>query len=99
MFVFSSCCCYLEVNFTPAKFNIGQNNEKWIVTSTGPYVITWNFRKVRQNILDEYQIKKEPQEIVAEQFRFGEDKSIVVAMPDDVTLATRKVVNVYSSNK
>jgi hypothetical protein len=31
--------------------------------------------------------------------RFGEDKSIVVAMPDDVALATRKVVNTTPTKK
>lgn len=46
-----------QINFTPAKFNVGHDKERSIVTSTGPYVITWNFRKVRQNKLDEYQVR------------------------------------------
>ncbi|KAL6062309.1 Vacuolar import and degradation protein 27 [Balamuthia mandrillaris] len=37
-----------HVRFTPARFNIGQDTERSIVTSTGPYIITWNFRKVKQ---------------------------------------------------
>jgi len=38
-----------EVKITPARFNIGENiTEDWIVTSTGPFIITWNFKKIRQ---------------------------------------------------
>jgi len=46
-----------QINFTTARFNVGQEMERSIVTSTGPYVITWNFRKVKQNNLFEYQVK------------------------------------------
>ena len=35
------------VSFTPAHFNTGTSEEKLIITSTGPYVITWNFRQVK----------------------------------------------------
>ncbi|KAJ1339583.1 pre-rRNA-processing protein PNO1 [Batrachochytrium salamandrivorans] len=31
----------------PARFNTGDSLEKTIITSTGPYVITWNFRQVK----------------------------------------------------
>lgn len=53
-----------QVTFTPARFNTSDPEnphappERSIVTSSGPYVITWNFRKVKQNVLDEYQIKQ-----------------------------------------
>jgi hypothetical protein len=48
-----------KVNFTPARFNVGESDEeRSIVTSTGPYIITWNFRKVKQNKLKEYTMKK-----------------------------------------
>jgi hypothetical protein len=46
------------VSFTAAKFNTGEDgSEKAIITSTGPYVITWNFRKVKAGKLYDYQIK------------------------------------------
>lgn len=51
---------YMEdpVSFTPARFNTGLNEaEKTIVTSTGKYIITWNFRRLKQGRLDDYQIK------------------------------------------
>eukprot|EP00028_Trichosphaerium_sp_Am-I-7-wt_P003712 CAMPEP_0168538904 /NCGR_PEP_ID=MMETSP0405-20121227/21472_1 /TAXON_ID=498012 /ORGANISM="Trichosphaerium sp, Strain Am-I-7 wt" /LENGTH=462 /DNA_ID=CAMNT_0008568289 /DNA_START=33 /DNA_END=1421 /DNA_ORIENTATION=- len=78
-----------HVSFTPAKFNIGQMGERSIVTSTGKFVITWNFRKVKQNVLDQYQIKKYQQEVVADHFKSWQDRDVVVAMPDDVRLAKR----------
>jgi hypothetical protein len=43
-----------NVSFTPARFNTNQNEEeKSIITSSGPFVVTWNFRKVKQGRLDE----------------------------------------------
>ncbi|EXX74440.1 Vid27p [Rhizophagus irregularis DAOM 197198w] len=79
-----------DVNFTPARFNTGEHAmEKTIVTSTGPYVIAWNFRRVKQGKLFDYQIKRYDDDIVADNFRFGQDKSIVVTLPHDVTLTKK----------
>jgi len=86
------------ISFTPAKFNTGPDKETSIVTSTGPYVITWNFRKVKQNQLNEYQVKQYKEVVVADQFRYGSDKAIVVATPNDVSMA-QKVVKTYTPKK
>ncbi|KAG0305248.1 hypothetical protein BGZ98_004419 [Dissophora globulifera] len=78
------------VSFTPARFNQGVNEEeKTIVTSTGPYVITWNFRRVKNGHL-EYQIKQYADNVVADNFKFGQDRSIVVALPHDVTALAKR---------
>ncbi|KAG0091073.1 hypothetical protein BGZ92_001573 [Podila epicladia] len=78
------------VSFTPARFNTGVNEEeKTIVTSTGPYVITWNFRRVKNGHY-EYQIKQYSDNIVADNFKFGQDRSIIVALPHDVTALPKK---------
>ena len=58
-------------------------------TSSGPYVITWNFRRVKAGHLYDYRIKKYPDVVVADNFRFGQHKSIVVALPDDVTMVKK----------
>src|SRR5690242_4364197 len=79
----------VPVSFTPARFNTGEMSERSIVTSTGPYVITWNFRRVKAGHLYDYQIKKYDDTIVADNFKFGQDRTIVVTLPDDVT-ATAK---------
>ncbi|KAI8359368.1 VID27 cytoplasmic protein-domain-containing protein [Mortierella sp. GBAus27b] len=78
------------VSFTPARFNTGVNEEeKTIVTSTGPYVITWNFRRVKNGHY-EYQIKQYGDDVVANNFKFGQDRSIIVALPHDVTALPRR---------
>ena len=48
-----------DVSFTPAWFNKGEDvNENAIVTSSGRYIIAWDFSKVKKNKLDSYVIKK-----------------------------------------
>jgi len=81
-----------DVKFTPARFNVGEKeNERSIVTSTGPYVITWNFRKVKQNKLNEYTMKKYGDVVVADHFRYNQDSAVVVTLPDNVTMARKDV--------
>nr|ODO02222.1 cytoplasmic protein [Cryptococcus depauperatus CBS 7855] len=80
------------VSFTPAsRFNIGINDaEKAIVTSTGNYVITWNFRTLKQGRADDYQIKQYDSRVVADNFKFGADKNIIVALEHNVLMANKK---------
>ncbi len=52
---------YMEhsVSFSPARFNMGEGQEEnAIVTSTGEYVVAWDFAKVKKGQLDKYEIKK-----------------------------------------
>ncbi|KAG0361095.1 hypothetical protein BG005_009203 [Podila minutissima] len=80
------------ISFTPARFNTGINEEEmYIVTSTGPYVISWNFRRVKLGH-QEYSMREYHQKVVADSFRYGQSRSIVVALPDDVAaLPTSKL--------
>lgn len=49
----------LDISFSPARFNMGEGKEEnAIVTSTGRYVIAWNFAKIKKGRLDDYVIKK-----------------------------------------
>ena len=77
-------------SFTPARFSTGQSEERAIITSSGPYVITWNLRRVKQGHLYDYQIKKYEDTVVADNFRYGQDRSIVVTLPETVTLISKK---------
>ncbi|KAJ2354586.1 Vacuolar import and degradation protein 27 [Coemansia sp. RSA 2618] len=81
------------ISFTPAKFNQapdGQDAEKTIVTSTGPFVVTWNLRRVLGTGRgDAYHIKQYQDVVVADNFRFGQDRSIVVTLPNDVQSVKR----------
>jgi hypothetical protein len=47
------------------------------VTSTGQYVIAWDFAKVKKGQMDKYEIKKYEDLVVQDNFRFGDDKEIV----------------------
>ncbi|KAG0207132.1 hypothetical protein BGX28_001563 [Mortierella sp. GBA30] len=78
------------VSFTTARFNMGENEEeKAIVTSTGPYVVTWNFRRVKLGYKD-YQIKEYADTVVADNFKYGQDRSIFVTLPHNVTTLQKK---------
>lgn len=54
--------------------------------SSGPYVITWNFRRVKQGKLNDYSIKRYSADVVADQFTHSSDRNIIVTLPDDVTM-------------
>jgi hypothetical protein len=47
------------------------------VTSTGQFVIAWDFAKVKKGFLDKYEIKKYEDHVVQDNFKFGDDKEIV----------------------
>eukprot|EP00817_Percolomonadidae_sp_ATCC50343_P001453 CAMPEP_0117423788 /NCGR_PEP_ID=MMETSP0758-20121206/4330_1 /TAXON_ID=63605 /ORGANISM="Percolomonas cosmopolitus, Strain AE-1 (ATCC 50343)" /LENGTH=489 /DNA_ID=CAMNT_0005207163 /DNA_START=803 /DNA_END=2272 /DNA_ORIENTATION=- len=87
------------IKFTPARFNTGVDGEIWIITSTGDYLISWNFRKVKQNQLCDYAMKRMGDTISAEQFlsvpqhASGADAPILVLLNDDVCLEKRHQVS------
>jgi len=79
-----------KVRLTSARFNTGVDiQESWIVSSTGPYVITWNLGKFKRGGGLTYEIKKASSSIVAEQFRFGHDE-VVIATDRNVFKARRR---------
>lgn len=79
-----------KVDFSVAKFSMfspqENHEERSIVTSTGNYVITWNMRRVKAGRLFDYQIRRYDEGIVADSFKFGKDREIVVALPNEITL-------------
>ncbi|PIL37131.1 hypothetical protein GSI_00823 [Ganoderma sinense ZZ0214-1] len=80
-----------SVAFTPARFNQGEGKEEnAIVTSTGQYVVAWDFAKVKKGQLDKYEIKKYDQLVVQDNFKFGDDKEIIVALQNDVLAINKK---------
>lgn len=65
-------------NHSTDRFNTGVGDmEKTIVTSTGPFVVAFNFRSVKAGKLREYKIKRYDDVVVADNFRFGDDREIV----------------------
>ncbi|KAL4076045.1 VID27 cytoplasmic protein-domain-containing protein [Scleroderma citrinum] len=80
-----------EINFSPARFNQGAGQvENAIVTSTGQYVIAWDFGKVKKGQLDKYEIKKYEDNVVQDNFKFGDDKEIIVALENNVLAINKK---------
>lgn len=78
-----------EISFTAAHFNTGPSLERSIVTSTGPYIVTWNFRAVKLGRMDSYKVKRYQDNIVADDFAYNNDGRIVVTLPNDVSVARR----------
>lgn len=79
-----------EINFTPAHFNTGSSLERSIVTSTGPFIVTWNFRSVKLGRLDNYKVARYQDNVVADDFAYNNDGRIVVTLPNDVSVASRR---------
>lgn len=80
-----------EISFTPARFNTGPDQlENTIVTSSGPYVIAWDFSRVKKGMKDKYEIKQYADNVVADNFRFGDDSDIVVALENNVLMVDKK---------
>ena len=66
------------MKFNLLRFNVGEGQEEnAIVTSTGKYVIAWDFAKVKKGQMDKYEIKMYEDLVVQDNFRFGDDKNIV----------------------
>ncbi|KAH8105865.1 VID27 cytoplasmic protein [Cristinia sonorae] len=80
-----------SVSFTPARFNMGEGqDENAIVTSTGQFVVAWDFAKVKKGHLDKYEIKKYEDFVVQDNFKFGDDKNIIVALQNNVLAVNKK---------
>ncbi|KAF2857959.1 VID27-domain-containing protein [Piedraia hortae CBS 480.64] len=79
--------------FTPARFNTGEGHEETtVISSTGPFVVTWSMRKVLANRKDPYHIKRYAEKVMADNFRFGSDKNIIVALPNEVDMVARRAL-------
>ena len=79
------------VSFTPAKFNSGiDSTETSIITSTGPFLVSWSLKKVLEGKKDPYNIKRYSDNVVADNFEFGSDKNVIMALPNEVEMAARK---------
>ncbi|KAH7920171.1 VID27-domain-containing protein [Leucogyrophana mollusca] len=80
-----------DINFATARFNTGEGQEEnAIVTATGQYVIAWDFAKVKKGQLDKYEIKKYEDMVVQDNFKFGDDKEIIVALQNNVLAINKK---------
>lgn len=81
-----------EVKFTPAKFNVDAlSRETSIVTSTGNFLVIWDFAQIKRGKLFEYKIKRMDECLLGGEFGYGRDTEIVATMPNKLTLQKRKI--------
>jgi tRNA (guanine9-N1)-methyltransferase len=79
------------ISFTPAHFNTGvDEKETSIITATGPFIVTWNMNKVLAGKKDPYTIKRYADEVKADNFKFGTDKNVIVALPNEVNMVMKR---------
>ncbi|KAK4991520.1 beta-adaptin [Elasticomyces elasticus] len=79
------------LSFTPAHFNTGPDKqETTIITATGPFIITWSMKKILANRKDPYSIKRYAEEVKADNFSFGSDKNMIVALPNEVDMVAKQ---------
>lgn len=80
-----------HVSFTPAKFNTGEGSEETsIITATGPYIVEWNLKRVLRGMKAPYKIKRYEDEVKADDFKYGSDKNVIVALPNEVNMVARQ---------
>lgn len=76
--------------FTPARFNTGvDDKETSIITATGPFIVTWNMKKLLSDHKDPYAIKRYDEEVKADDFKYGSDKNVIVALPNEVNMVPK----------
>ena len=77
--------------FTPAYFNTGRDSkETTIVTSLGKYVVTWSMGKVLLDKGNPYLVKRYTQNVIADNFKFGSNNEVIMALQDDVSMVSRR---------
>lgn len=77
----------LPISFKPARFNTGTGTtETSIITASGPFIITWSLKRVLAGRKDGYHIKRYADEVKADDFKFGTDKDVIVALPNEVNM-------------
>lgn len=86
--------CGKDVSFTKANFNVSMNskakNPTSIITSVGPFAITWNLRKVLGNDPEPYTIRRYNDTVMMGEFTFHNQNRMILTLPDDVTLVSAR---------
>ncbi|KAI5956740.1 VID27 [Candida jiufengensis] len=83
-----------EFKFSPAYFNTGiDQKETTIISSTDNYIIIWSLSKILKNDASPYQVKNYKQNIIADNFKYGSNNRLIMALPDDVNMVSRRSLN------
>ena len=75
-----------KVDFTKAQFDQGRNvDEHWIISSTGQYIVKWNFSKLKKaGIVNSYSIRAANSKVVHNEFRFDRRDDLLVSEQNSV---------------
>ncbi|GMG39470.1 unnamed protein product [Ambrosiozyma monospora] len=86
--------CGHSWSFTQANFNVNMNsknkNPTSIITSVGPFAITWNLRKALRNEPDAYRIRKYTDDVLVGDFTYSNVNRMVLTLPNDVTMVSTR---------
>ncbi|OAG32964.1 hypothetical protein NEIG_01537 [Nematocida sp. ERTm5] len=77
-----------EVNFTNASISTDKD-EKYVIVSTGEWILVWDMEKVLKGHVFNYQIKRNDYKVVSNSFIPGDSNKIVVAMDDEMAMINR----------
>ncbi|KZT38314.1 VID27-domain-containing protein [Sistotremastrum suecicum HHB10207 ss-3] len=76
-----------KVSFSPARFNTDpDSDEVAIITSSGKFIIAWDFKDVKKGRTDKYVIYRYDDIVKQDQFRFGDANDIIVALRNNVVM-------------
>ncbi|CCH41839.1 Vacuolar import and degradation protein 27 [Wickerhamomyces ciferrii] len=79
------------LDFKKATFNTGFNvKEQTIISGSGPYAIQWSLNKILRGDAEPYKILRYSSNVVADSFKFGTDKNVIVALEDDVGIVNKR---------
>ena len=86
--------CGNNMSFTKANFNstlqYKTNTPSSIITSIGPFAVTWSMRKVLKNDPEPYTIRRYNDTVMMGDFTVHNAHRMIFTLPDDVTLASSK---------
>lgn len=79
-----------NVKFSIATFNETSHGDlpTHIISSIGPFAITWKFDKVLQNQKNCYKLKQYSDTVIMSEFSNNNNKKMVLTLPDDITLTS-----------
>ncbi|AQZ10137.1 VID27 (YNL212W) [Zygosaccharomyces parabailii] len=79
------------IKFSKAYFNTGINQEEQtIVTSSGPFAISWSLKKILKGRRKPYTMRRYGSNVIEDNFQFGTDRNVIVALKDNVSISKTK---------
>ncbi|KAK8922603.1 Vacuolar import and degradation protein 27 [Metarhizium anisopliae] len=55
-----------------------------------PYIVEWDLKKLLRGVKTPYKIKRYQDEVKADDFKFGSDKNVIVALPNEVNMVAKQ---------